>query len=172
MAREVYRAAHKCNISAGIASGTTDHVVNLNPVCGESLNKLHDWLTKILRNGLRTKVYNNVLTEQEREQWSRLVVAVPTRWGARHNETRSANMNQCPLDIAIQRMVCPGGVDAALYKTHFKADTLDKVLISSQEWILFQQYEGGFQTLRDYSIFCQHAEVIVHEELFESQCAM
>ena len=55
--------AHKCNISAGIASRTTDHVVNLNPVCGESLNKLHDWLTKILRNGLCTKVYNNVLNE-------------------------------------------------------------------------------------------------------------
>ena len=99
-------------------------------------------------------------------------MTVLTRWGAQHNETGNANMNQCPLDIVIQQMVCPGGVDAALYKIHLKVDTLDKVLISSQEWILFQQYEGGFQTLRDYSIFCQHAEVIVHKELFESQRAM
>ena len=81
-------------------------------------------------------------------------------------------MNQCPLDITIKQMFSSDGIDAALYATHLAANTVDQVLISPQEWILFQQYEGGFQALKDYTTFCQHPQVIVHEELFESQRAM
>jgi len=81
-------------------------------------------------------------------------------------------MNQCPLDIAIQQFFSSDGIDAALYATYLAADTVDQVLISPQEWILFQQHEGGFQALKDYTTFCQHAQVIVHEELFESQRTM
>ena len=122
--------AHKACTSANIASGTSDHKVNMNPECGASLNKVHYWLTAIPRNGPQTKVYDNVLMEQEREKWIRLMAAVLTRWGARHDETRSVNMNQCPLDIAIQQFFSSDGIDAALYATHLAADTVDQVLIS------------------------------------------
>ena len=50
--------AHKCNTTANIASGTSDHVNNLNPKLGDDLNHLHEWLGKIERSGERKKVSN------------------------------------------------------------------------------------------------------------------
>ena len=52
--------SHKCNISAGQASGTISHKRNLNPELGTTLNKIYDWLANISCNVQRTTVLVNV----------------------------------------------------------------------------------------------------------------
>ena len=52
--------AHKCKTTANIASGTSDHVLNLNPLLGAALKHLHEWLGKIERSGERKKVIDTV----------------------------------------------------------------------------------------------------------------
>lgn len=107
--------AHKCNITANIASGTSDHVTNLNPELGEDLKYLHEWLGKIERSGERKKVLSTVQAQHGRKKTTRIETAVTTRWNSRHSETVCANTNQYDIDIAIHRMVCVGGVDEQLY---------------------------------------------------------
>ena len=43
--------SHKCNTSAGQDSRKISHKRNLNPELGNPLNKIHDWITNINRNG-------------------------------------------------------------------------------------------------------------------------
>ena len=50
---------HKCNTSAGQDSGTSSYRRNINPELGTTLNKIHDWLTKIIHNIQHTAVLIN-----------------------------------------------------------------------------------------------------------------
>ena len=50
---------HKCNTSAGQDFDTSSHRINLNPELDTPLNKIHDWLTKIICNGQRMPVLDN-----------------------------------------------------------------------------------------------------------------
>ena len=70
--------AHKANTTADQASGTSDHVHNLNPQCGESLNKLHKTLSCIGISGKRKGVVRNVQTERPREKVTHMDSAVVT----------------------------------------------------------------------------------------------
>ena len=60
--------AHKCNTTANLSSGTSDHVVNLNPDLGSDLTLLHSWLSKIENSGERKKVLTTVQTEHGRKK--------------------------------------------------------------------------------------------------------
>ena len=139
--------AHKANTTAGQASGTSGHVTNLNPELGSTLDKLHGWMSSISNSGKRQGIIHHVQAEKNREKCPRISAAVVTRWGGRHDETRSANCNQADLDIAIRRMVAIGGVDEALFKDHNEAGTLETVLIGDDDWNMYQQYESGMNLI-------------------------
>ena len=164
--------AHKCNTTANIASGTSDHVVNLNPDLGADLKHLHEWLGKIERSGERKKVVETVRKEHGRTKTPRIESAVTTRWNSRHKETICANCNQYDLDVAIKRMVCVGGVDEKMYVDCQKMNDFSDAFINEDQWIVYHQYEAGMQPLKDFSQFCQSAQVIVHWELFEAHRAI
>jgi len=164
--------AHKCNTTANIASGTSDHVVNLNPNLGANLKHLHEWLGKIERSGERQKVIETVRKEHGRRKTPRIESAVTTRWNSRHKETVCANCNQIDIDIAIRCIVCVGGVDEKLYVDCQKMDDFSDAYISADQWTVYHQYEAGLQPLKDFSQFCQSSQVIVHWELFESRWAL
>jgi hypothetical protein len=162
--------AHKISTTADQATGVSGHVSNLNPTLGTCLSLLHWWLERIYRNGGRRKVVLAVQKENGREKCPSMEPAVVTRWGSRHRECERANANQHDLDIAMRRMVSPGGVDEELYNEHSNIDDgLNEVLIHSDQWHMIQQVESGLQPLKDFSIFSQHATVVAHLELFEAQ---
>jgi len=137
--------AHKANTTADQASGTSDHVQNLNPELGTSLNKLHKTFGRVGISSKRKKIVRNVQTERGREKVVRMDQAVATRWGARHEETKSANCNQADLATAVGRMICPDGVDAALFREYNENRNLglDRILFNEGDWNLYQQYEAG-----------------------------
>ena len=66
--------------------------------------------------------------------------AVTILWNSRHDDTRSANMNQFDLDIAIRRMVCTVCVDVDFYDEYNRKDEPHNIIIKSDEWDLYQQY--------------------------------
>ena len=39
-------------------------------------------------------------------------------------------------------------------------------MISDNDWLVLQQYEGGMEPLNNYSLFSQSAKVVVHYKLF------
>ena len=75
-------------------------------------------------------------------------------------------MNQFDLDISIRCMVCPGGVYLDLYGEYNRNNELHNIIIQSDEWYLYQEYESGLQPLREYSLFTQNSIVVFHHELF------
>ena len=133
---------------------------------GDTLNKIHDWITKIIRNGQFMTVLVNFQKEHKKENCACVQAEVLNFCNSRYDETRSANMNHIGLDISIRRMVCPGGVDVDLYDEYNRKYKLHNIVIQADEWDLYQQYESGLQSLRYYSLFTQHSTVIVHRELF------
>ena len=161
--------SHKVSTTSNQASGTSDHVVNLNPACGVMLEKLHKWFGLILGNGQRQKCYNNVKSEHERDKSPALKAAVVTRWNSRYTETVCANANQYDIDCTIKRLVSPIGLDSAMYKKHHEEGTLKEIIIQEDEWEVFQQYEGGMEPLKELNVFTQSAKVVVHYELYESR---
>lgn len=44
--------------------------------------------------------------------------------------------------------------------------------IDENQWSVYQQYEAALKPLKNFSEFCQSAQVIVHWELFEAQRAL
>ena len=93
--------AHKCNTTANLSSGTSDHVVNLNLDLGSDLTLLHSWLSKIENSGECKKVLTMVQTEHGCKKTARIKSAVTTRWNSRHSKTVCANINQFDIDITI-----------------------------------------------------------------------
>lgn len=162
--------AHQANTSGKRASGTSSHVVNYNPACGMSLTKLHDNLTRVCRSGARMKVVENVQKENKRTNTTKLDRAVKTRWGSDHEECKRANLNQRDFKESLSRMVCNTGIDKDIYRAN--SNNLNNVLPSDREWRLYQQYESGCAALRQYSLFTQSAQVVVHMELFEAKVAL
>ena len=47
----------------------------------------------------------------------------------RHDDTRSENMDQFDLNIAIRHMVCPGVIDLDLYDVYNRKDELHNIII-------------------------------------------
>ena len=79
------------------------------------------------------------------------------------------NQNQLDLDKTINKLISLDGFDKDVYREHMKDHgCLDKAVILEKDWDFYQQYEGGMQPVRDYITFSQSAQVIAHEELFES----
>ena len=56
----------------------------------------------------------NVQKYYKREKCARVQGVVLIRWNSRHDETRSANMNQFDIDISIRHILYPGVVDVDL----------------------------------------------------------
>ena len=77
-----------------------------------------------------------------------------------------ANANQHDLNCTMKRLVSPVGFDLAIYKTHTEEGTMDDLMISDNDWLVLQQYEGGMEPLNNYSLFSQSAKVVVHYKLF------
>ena len=78
--------AHKTHTSAGLASGTTDHKVNLNPQSGDWLTDLHDHVKILTRSRPRRDELAKVRKEEGRVKWIKVRARVKTRWGSQHEE--------------------------------------------------------------------------------------
>ena len=116
---------------------------------------------------------NQVRKEEERTKYTVVQSSVQTRWGSSHDKCVCANRNQFDLNETIIRLVSEHGVDEKMYKEHMKTHGhLNNAIILPHNWDFYQQYEGDMQPVRDMITFCQSAQVIVHEELFEARRLM
>ncbi|KAL7526373.1 hypothetical protein ACHAXR_001456, partial [Thalassiosira sp. AJA248-18] len=156
--------AHKVNTSAGQASGTSKHKVNLNPELGASLTKLHNSITKIHNYKACKDVFHHVKQENGREKTPAIQPSVVTRWMSYWKEVNSANANQHDLDTALKRIKAPGGVDEKLRKEDADSEATD--IPNAADWRIYQQYEGALMPLFKYSQASQSTKVVAHEELF------
>jgi len=161
---------HQANITGKKASGTSTHKVNLNPDLGESLKKLHTTLVRVTRSGTRKKVLDNVRQEKGRSKYPRLTSGVLTRWNSDHEESKNATANQSDFEVALDRMLCKGGVDEDLWKAH--KDDLDGVKPNFYDYSLYAQYEAALKPLRTFSEFSQSQGVIIHYELIRSMVCL
>ena len=93
--------------------------------------------------------------------------AVETRWNSEHEYNSPANINQQDFHIALDRMISSNGVDKDLYQAN--RNNIAKVEPTKENWLLYQQYEGAAQALRQYSKFIQSAKAVVHLEIFEAK---
>ena len=109
---------------------------------------IYDWLTKIIRNGQHMMVLINVQKEHKMEKYAHVQAEVLNHWNSRHDETRSANMNQFDLDIAIRRMVCTVGVDVDFYDEYYCKYEIHNSITQEYEWGLYKHYKSGLQPLR------------------------
>ena len=159
--------AHKINTATSLASGASKHVNNANPSLGAALALLHFWLGRFSNFKAYQDVLDHVRKENGREKTPRVQSSVVTRWNSSFDETSSANTNQHDLNIAIHRLVAPGGVVEKMRSyDETENEAMNKTPISHLHWDLFAQYEGGMLPMKRYSMACQTAKVIVHEELF------
>ena len=160
--------AHKINTIAGIASGTSKHAENMNPNLGKNLALLHIWLGRFFNYKAYQDELSSVQKQNGREATPRVQRSVVTRWNSSFDETASANANQHDLDIAIRRIVVPGGVRERVRVVECREEEGgDKYeVISDDCWNMYAQYEGAMLPVKRYSKACQTARVIVHEELF------
>ena len=71
--------AQKIKTSSTQGSGTSSHVYNLNPDCGNSLTKIHVSLVRTNISGPHTAVYNDVYKGNGREKTKALEFLVITR---------------------------------------------------------------------------------------------
>ena len=166
--------AHKINTIAGIASGTSKHTDNLNPNLGKNLALLHIWLGRFFNYKAYQDELTSVQKENGREATPRVQRSVVTRWNSSFDETASANANQHDLDIAIRRIVQPGGVSEKVRVVDCREeDGGDKYEVIDEDcWNMYAQYEGAMLPVKRYSKACQTADVIVHEELFWARGAI
>ena len=74
------------------------------------------------------------------------------------------------LSTALDRMICPGGINRELFRTN--KDNLDRVKPTLNDWNIYQQYPCGIHPLKQYSEFSQSKHVIFHNELFEGKMAI
>ena len=65
-------------------------------------------------------------------------------------------------------MVCVGGVDEQLYIDCNQKNDFTSAYINEDQWSVYRPYEAALEPLKDFSEFCQSAQVIVHWELFEA----
>jgi hypothetical protein len=108
--------AHKCNTTANLTYGTSDHVVNLNPNLGSDLTYLHSWLSKIENSGECTKVLTTVQTEHGRKKTTQIECAVTTRWNSRHSLYVQTSINLILTSLFnIWCVLGVGGVNEQLY---------------------------------------------------------
>ena len=158
--------AHKAATSGNKGQGTSSHKRNLNPDAKVHLTKLHTLTVSFNHSGPRKKVIERVHQEEGRVKYSSLQPSVPTRWGSRHKEASRANENQYDFNIGIRRIIAQDGIDKEVFQKHMKEHgNIDGAILLQENWDFLQQYEGGFQVLQEYIVFCQHLDVRIHEEL-------
>ena len=54
-------------------------------------------------------------------------------------------------------MICPDGVDAALFKEYIAKCDLERILFDDEDWALYQQYESGMlycRSLAFINMYC------------------
>ncbi len=156
--------AHKINTTAGIASGRSQHTTNLNPKLGSALSLLHEWLGKFVNYKAYQDTLEVVRKEHGRVRTPRVSSSVVTRWNSSFDETQSANANQLDINLAIQRILAPGGAGERIRTT--ETDSNIGAEIQDSDWELYAQYEGALLPVKRYSMASQSAQVIAHEELF------
>lgn len=154
--------AHSANTSSNMASGTSAHVTNLNPDMGAALLLLHNWMTKIVNYKACQTVVANVRSEHLREKFPTVRYKQQTRWGSEYKEAECAAANQFDLEVALNRMASPGGVDEKIRDEN----TSPSPVLSEDQWEKILQYEAGMEPMNEYITFVQSAKVIAHEELF------
>ena len=160
--------ALKAVTSGNNAYGISSHKRNLNPGAKEHLTKLHTLTVILNHSGPRRKVIKKVHQEEGWIKYSSLQPSVPTRWQSHHDEASRANKNQYDFNIGIRRIISKDGVDKDFFQKHMKVHgNIDGVILLQENWDFLQQYEGGFQDLYDYVVFCHHLDVHNHEELME-----
>ena len=101
------------------------------------------------------------------EKFPALATAVKTRWNLEHKKADITTANMEDLSIALDRIICPGGIDRELFKTNI--DDLDKVRQTVNDWKVYQNYAYGIHPLKQYSEFSQSKHFIFHNELFEGR---
>ena len=156
--------AHKINTTSAQASGSSKHVDNMNPVMGEALKILHNEITRMCQYKATKDVYANVKRDHQREKSPRLRPSVVTRWNSSYDETQSANANQYDLQVAIERIKAPGGVEETLRSDEEVVEVAAGPI--SEQWNMYAQYEGAMEPMKIYSTFSQSETVIAHEELY------
>ena len=108
--------AHKINTSSTQGSGTSAHVYTINPDCGKSLTKLNVSLVQTKSSGTITTIYNDLQKEHIREKTKALDFLVINQWQHAYKETVCSKTNQHDLDTALQRKICLGGINEALFE--------------------------------------------------------
>ena len=95
---------------------------------------------------------------------------VVTHWNSKHKESRRDSINEKDYQVALDQMISPHGIDNELCQAN--RNKLNNVRPTQQHWLIYQQYEGAAQAIRQYSEFIQSSQVIVHLELFEGRMAV
>ncbi len=96
----------------------------------------------------------------------RVQSSVVTRWNSAFEETECANANQHNLDVAIKRIIAPGGAIEKLRINNDSYQEVDENGITEAQWRIYAQYKGAMRPMKSYSTACQTANVFVHEKLF------
>ena len=163
--------SHKVNTNtAREASGTSDHVVNMNPGLSDALSLHHSWLVKICGSGDRRTIVDNVEKEHGREVSPAMDFALATRWNSDYDESKTVNIYQYDLETAIARMVCSTGIVKDLYEKH--SYDLSQVVPQTNHYELTWQYEGAMSPLRELIVFYENSKSIAHMEFFEARRAI
>ena len=160
---------HKASTSAMAASGTSDHVENLNPTAGEILKKCHRLSERIHRKRARRDAVVAVHKLRKRTKWPSIQPGVCTRWGSYQEEAYNFNCTHHDLDQSMHDMLDEGGCDEDLMKGNDvdPDEVRDENTMELEEWHFLHQYEGGMDPIYELIIFMQHKRAICHEELFE-----
>ena len=160
---------HKGSTAALAASGTSDHVGNLNPVSGEILNKCHRLTERIHRKRARRDEVEAVHRAKKRTKYPSIQPGVVTRWGSYHKESTTFNCVRHDVDEALKNLLAEGGCDNDLLNGEdvnetevFGEHTLDEL-----EWEFLHQYEGALDRIYRLIVFMQKKRAMAHDELFE-----
>lgn len=160
---------HKASTSAMAASGTSDHVENLNPTAGEILKKCHRLSERIHRKRPRRDAVVAVHKARKRTKYPSIQPGVVTRWGSYQKEAGIFNCTRHDLHQSLHDMLDEGGCDNGLMKGEKVVPEVVRAenTVELDEWQFLQQYEGGMDPIYRLIIFMQNKRAMAHEELFQ-----
>ena len=75
--------------------------------------------------------------------------------------------NNYDLDVAICNITCEGSIEEEMFRSH--SENTDKILTTSENWVLLAQYAVGMACTKQYSERSQSAQVFFHLELWWSK---
>ena len=160
---------HKGSTAALAASGTSDHVGNLNPVSGEILNKCHRLTERIHRKRARGDEVEAVHRAKKRTKYPSIQPGVVTRWGSYHKESTTFNCVCHNVNEALKNLLAEGGCDRDLFNGEDVNETevLGEHTLEKLEWEFLHQYEGAADRIYILIVFMQKTRVMGHDDLFE-----